>query len=170
MTTATMMDKRAGVPFSWSVSGGIEAMGTLAGVRFDLLFRDLDAIVLAYTKGGAAAREMFGPEIQKLLAVLPGQERIQLLPASITINGPVKDPAVGINLDDAKKLIALIPGTIIDLFVKNGSKVSKDDKLLLLEAMKMKNEILAPMDGVIKKVHVKKGQKVPKQTILIEMK
>ena len=51
-------------------------------------------------------RELFGPEIQKLLAVLPGQERIQLIPASITINGPVKDPAVGINLDDAKKLIA----------------------------------------------------------------
>ena len=70
---------------------------------------------------------------------------------------------------DARKLIAFIPGTIIDLFVKNGSKVAKDDKLLLLEAMKMKNEILAPMDGVIKSVHVKKGQRVPKQTILIEM-
>jgi len=55
--------KRAGLPFSWSVTGGIEAMGTLAGVRFDLLFRDVDSIVLAYAKGGAAAREMFGPDV-----------------------------------------------------------------------------------------------------------
>ena len=51
-------------------------------------------------------REIFGPEIQKLIAVVPGQERIQMLPASITIKGPVKNPAVAINLEEAKKQIA----------------------------------------------------------------
>nr|NQU88849.1 acetyl-CoA carboxylase biotin carboxyl carrier protein subunit [Bacteroidota bacterium] len=70
---------------------------------------------------------------------------------------------------DFKKIIAIIPGTIRGVFVKDGAKVSQNDKLLLLEAMKMKNEILAPMDGVIKKVYVKEGQSVSKQTLLIEM-
>lgn len=51
-------------------------------------------------------RNAFGSEVQKLLAVLPGQERIQIIPASVTINGPVKEPAVSFNLDDAKKMIA----------------------------------------------------------------
>jgi hypothetical protein len=51
-------------------------------------------------------RNVFGSDVQKLLAVLPGQERIQMIPASVTINGPVKEPAVSFNLDDAKKLIA----------------------------------------------------------------
>lgn len=51
-------------------------------------------------------RNVFGPEVQKLLAILPGQERIQMIPASVTINGPVKEPAVSFNLDDARKMIA----------------------------------------------------------------
>ena len=49
--------------FSWSVSGGIEALSALAGIRFDRVFRELDAIVAAYRDGGKIAREWFGPEV-----------------------------------------------------------------------------------------------------------
>ena len=52
------------VPFSWSASGGIPAMATLAGVRFDRVFRELDAIVEAYTKGKPMVEEMFGPDVR----------------------------------------------------------------------------------------------------------
>jgi Uroporphyrinogen decarboxylase (URO-D) len=45
--------------FEWSVSGGIEALSVLAGVRFDRLFTELDAIVESYTKGLELGREMF---------------------------------------------------------------------------------------------------------------
>jgi hypothetical protein len=41
--------------FRWSISGGIGALGTLAGVRFDRLFTDLDAIVEAYREGSKIA-------------------------------------------------------------------------------------------------------------------
>jgi len=69
-----------------------------------------------------------------------------------------------------KKLTAFIPGLIKDITVKAGSKVKENDKLLVLEAMKMNNHILAPMDGVVKAVYVKNGDAVPKEGLLIEMK
>jgi biotin carboxyl carrier protein len=46
--------------------------------------------------------------------------------------------------------------------------VERNDKLLILEAMKMKNIIYAPFDAKIKKVYVKEGEMVPKSALLIE--
>jgi biotin carboxyl carrier protein len=67
-----------------------------------------------------------------------------------------------------KKVKAFIPGTIREIFVKKRSKVKLHDDLLVLEAMKMRNVLKAPADGVIKAVHVKTGQAVPKEFLLIE--
>ncbi len=69
-----------------------------------------------------------------------------------------------------KKMTAFIPGTIVKVFVKDKEKVKKGDRLLLLQAMKMNNVIIAPMDGVIKKVYVKSGEVVVKSQLLVEMK
>ncbi len=71
--------------------------------------------------------------------------------------------------NDPKKIVAFIPGTIAQVFVKKGSKVTMNDKLLGLEAMKMINEVVAPFDGVIKKIHVKKGDIVSKNQLLLEL-
>ena len=71
---------------------------------------------------------------------------------------------------DPKKLTAFIPGTIIKVFVKDKEKVKKGDSLLSLQAMKMNNIILAPFDGVVKKVYVKQGEVVVKNYLLVEMK
>jgi biotin carboxyl carrier protein len=73
-------------------------------------------------------------------------------------------------IPDPKKLFAFIPGTIMKVFVKEKHKVKKGEKLLVLQAMKMNNIILAPFNGVIKKVNVKNGESVPKAHLLIEMK
>jgi hypothetical protein len=50
-------------------------------------------------------REAFGPDIQSILNVLPGEERIQLIPASVLVQGPVGEAQVKINLDEARKKI-----------------------------------------------------------------
>ena len=71
--------------------------------------------------------------------------------------------------DNPKKITAFIPGTIVGIFVKKGKKVEYNDKLVALEAMKMVNEVHAPMGGTIKKVYVKKGDIVSKNQLLIEM-
>ncbi len=69
---------------------------------------------------------------------------------------------------DPKKLTAFIPGTIIKLSVKPKSKVKAGDNLLVLEAMKMKNDIHSTMTGTVKAVHVNVGERVKKDQILLE--
>lgn len=53
-----------------------------------------------------------------------------------------------------------LPGVILDLRVKAGDTVKKGDTLLILEAMKMENNIQAPSDGKVAKVSISKGDSV----------
>lgn len=55
---------------------------------------------------------------------------------------------------------APIPGTIFTIAVKEGDKVLKGDVLLVLEAMKMENEIIAPKNGIIIEIKTKQGASV----------
>jgi biotin carboxyl carrier protein len=71
---------------------------------------------------------------------------------------------------DSRKVVAFIPGTILKVYVKDGHKVKKGDVLLVLQAMKMDNHLLASRNGTIKKVYVKQGEVVPKHYLLIELK
>ncbi|QIA08721.1 AsmA family protein [Draconibacterium halophilum] len=50
-------------------------------------------------------REMFGPDIQKILAVLPGNEKITMLPAGVVLKGPVGDAKVNLDLSATKKAV-----------------------------------------------------------------
>lgn len=70
---------------------------------------------------------------------------------------------------DPKKVISFIPGTVLDVLVKEGQSVRKGDDLMILDAMKMQNELKSIMDGKIKTIAVRKGDKVSKGTLLIEM-
>lgn len=67
-----------------------------------------------------------------------------------------------------KELHAFIPGTIVKFSVKPKAKVKLGDHLLVLEAMKMKNDILSPITGTIKKIHVQMGERVKKDQLLLE--
>lgn len=62
-----------------------------------------------------------------------------------------------------------IPGHIVDVKVKEGESVKAGDVVLILEAMKMENEIPAPIAGTVKAVHVKAGDKVDMNALLIEI-
>ena len=57
----------------------------------------------------------------------------------------------------------------MDTMTKQGKKIKKGDSLFVLEAMKMENVITAPIDGVIKKFNIEKGQPVKKGDLLIEI-
>lgn len=67
-----------------------------------------------------------------------------------------------------KEMVAFIPGTIEKFSVKEKSKVKIGDQLLVLEAMKMKNNILSPFDGIIKKIYVQTGERVRKDQLILE--
>lgn len=62
---------------------------------------------------------------------------------------------------------APMPGTVLETCVAKGDKVTKGQKLLILEAMKMENEIQAPGDGVIQDLLVEKGASVNAGDVLI---
>ncbi|ASJ06533.1 acetyl-CoA carboxylase biotin carboxyl carrier protein subunit [Thermococcus pacificus] len=64
---------------------------------------------------------------------------------------------------------APMPGKILRILVKEGEQVKTGQGLLILEAMKMENEIPAPKDGVVKKILVKEGDTVDTGQALIEL-
>ncbi len=65
------------------------------------------------------------------------------------------------------EILAPMPGKILDVLVKVGDKVSEDDELLILEAMKMENPVYAIADGVVKEIKVNKGDTVESDQLLV---
>lgn len=69
---------------------------------------------------------------------------------------------------DRNKLVAFIPGTIREIYVQEGQQVKEGDKLLILEAMKMKNTIFAAFDAKVKKIYISTEKNVAKNDLMIE--
>ncbi|MBQ3479472.1 MAG: acetyl-CoA carboxylase biotin carboxyl carrier protein subunit, partial [Clostridia bacterium] len=69
----------------------------------------------------------------------------------------------------AEAIKAPMPGNINAVNVSNGQSVKKGDVLVILEAMKMENEIMAPRDGVVASVNVTKGATVNTGDVLLSL-
>ncbi len=93
------------------------------------------------------------PVVSKPQPAPPAQQR-QTPPTPDTgdINGTVTAP---------------MPGTVISIAVTDGDTVSKGQTLLILEAMKMENEIMAPCDGTVQEVTISQGTSVNAGDILV---
>lgn len=74
---------------------------------------------------------------------------------------PAAKPAAG-----GETVSSPMPGTILSVNVTNGTTVKKGDVLMVLEAMKMENEIMSPCDGTITSVNVSKGAAVETGAVL----
>lgn len=97
---------------------------------------------------------------------MPAQQTPAPAPAAVA-QKPVQAapaPAAG----EAVK--APLPGTVLDIRVSAGQSVKSGDIMLVLEAMKMENEILAPRDGVVAGVSAVKGASVNTGDILVTLK
>lgn len=82
-------------------------------------------------------------------------------PAPAAPAAPVAPAAAG-----ATTITAPMPGTILKVNVANGQAVKKGDVLMVLEAMKMENEIMAPADGTVSSVNVNAGASVEAGSVL----
>ena len=69
----------------------------------------------------------------------------------------------------AGEIYAQIPGLVSQLFVKPGDNVAIGQKLLILEAMKMENEINSPLAGIVNNIHIKSGDKVEKGELIMDI-
>lgn len=73
----------------------------------------------------------------------------------------------GKSLGGDDSLVSGMPGKIVKVYVKPGEEIKEGEPLLIMEAMKMENEMLAPSDVKIKSVHVQEGQNVESGVTLI---
>lgn len=64
---------------------------------------------------------------------------------------------------------APMPGKIVEVLVEEGSEVNAGEAILILEAMKMQNEISTPVNGIIKKIAIRQNDSVMKDDLLMEI-
>lgn len=84
-------------------------------------------------------------------------------PAAPAAPAPTAAPAGG------EVVSAPMPGNVLDVAVSAGDTVKKGQVLLILEAMKMENEIFAPRDGVVATVYARKGESVDTGAPLVSL-
>lgn len=90
-------------------------------------------------------------------------------PASAPAPAPAAAPAAAPATAGSVSVDAPMPGNILDIKVSNGASVKAGDVLLILEAMKMENEIVAPQDGTVASVNVNKGDTVEAGQTLVSL-
>ena len=75
----------------------------------------------------------------------------------------------GLNKGGAGALITQMPGKLVKIYKQVGDKVTKGETVLILEAMKMENEIKSGADGTIKSINVKEGQALEAGFLMVEI-
>lgn len=88
-------------------------------------------------------------------------------PAAPAAPAPVAPAPAAPAAADGFKVLAPMPGTILAMNVAVGQAVKTGEILLVLEAMKMENEITAPSDGIVKQILVQKGSTVDTDAALV---
>lgn len=105
-----------------------------------------------------------GTQYDITLEVLEGEPAAAPAPKAAPAAAPKAAAPAG-----GQAISAPMPGTILSVNVKPGQAVKKGDVLVMLEAMKMENEIMAPADGTVGAVNVTKGQSVQSGDVLLTL-
>lgn len=113
---------------------------TVNGVAYDVQVEEVGGDAVPSAPAAPAA----APAAPKAPAAAPKA------PAGETVNSPM-------------------PGTVLDVQIKPGDYVKAGETMLVLEAMKMENAIVAPKDGKVVEVYVIKGQTVESGTALVAL-
>ena len=119
-------------------------------------------VAINSTEGNIADVTVNGVSYQvEMDNVLPAAP-VQAAPATVAAPKPAAAPAGA-----GKAVVAPMPGVILEVSVKEGDTVSAGQKVAVLEAMKMENEIQAESAGTVTKIHVAKGDSVSDGTPIV---
>ena len=97
-------------------------------------------------------------------------ESVEEVNATITSTPKKEEVKVESSSKEGKEILSPIQGVVCNVLVKPNQKVKKGDVLLLIEAMKLENEVNAPFDGEVVEVLVAKGQNVTSKQLLLKIK
>ncbi|OPZ75090.1 MAG: Glutaconyl-CoA decarboxylase subunit gamma [Firmicutes bacterium ADurb.Bin456] len=117
-------------------------------------------------------RDLGGPVVQPLTAINGGRAQAGTARGS-TGGGPggsfKSNSGESAGNSTGKMVKSPMPGTILDINVKSGDQVKRGQVLIILEAMKMENELMAEDDGVIREINVSRGQSVQAGEMLLTL-
>lgn len=109
------------------------------------------------------------PASQPQSAPQPAAQPVPQPVPQATATQPAPQPAKPQSAGEGQAVTAPMPGTIIKLMVQPGEQVAKNQPVMVLEAMKMENEIVAPKAGVITQLQVDKNEKVDSGALLFKL-
>lgn len=90
--------------------------------------------------------------------------------APVVPAAPAPVAAAPVSTGGGSAVISPMPGVILDIKVKEGDSVSEGQAVIILEAMKMENEIVSEFAGTVSAIRVKKGDTVDTDAVLVEIK
>lgn len=125
---------------------------TVNGTAYDVLVEDMGGTQAAY----APVAQPSAPAVAPAAPVAAAPQ-----PAPVPAAAPAPAPA------GASVVEAPMPGKILKISVAVGASVSSGDVLLILEAMKMENEISAPAGGTVREIRAREGDSVNTGDVLI---
>ena len=99
-------------------------------------------------------------------AAAPVQAAPAAAPVAV-VAAPAAAPAAPVAVAAGIEVKAPLPGSILTINCKVGDTIKKGDQIMIIEAMKMENEVLAGSDGVVKQILVSKGQIVATDDVLV---
>lgn len=139
---------------------------TVEGTDYDVEILEIEDNVAKVNVNGAEfvveLKQALKPTTRPIKQVVAPEPR----PAAATAAAPTPAPAPA-PVGTGKNICAPLPGTIIDIKVKVGDQVKEGDTLLILEAMKMQNNIEAEVSGQVTAILVKPGDSVMEGTALV---
>lgn len=121
---------------------------TLNGKNYEVEVEETEAVIVGVTDAA--------PAVPAALAAAPSPAPAAAPSAS----------AAPTSAADGTKVLSPMPGNILAVNVSVGAAVKAGDVLLVLEAMKMENDIVAPCDGTVKQILVQKGSTVATDDLL----
>ena len=133
---------------------------TISGAEYNTEIKKIENDFAYMEVNGTEYKVKIDTELQKSKTPKLVRSRVDINP---------KDAQIKKAEPRASTLKAPLPGIIIKISVKLGDEVKAGDTLLIMEAMKMENNIQAEKDGIIKEIKVSEGQNVMQDEVLIEL-
>ena len=125
------------------------------GKEYEVAINNVEGKNATVTVNGAE----YQVELENAPAAAPAAAPVAAAPAPAAAAAPAAAPAAK-PAGAGKKVASPLPGVIIEVSVKEGQAVKAGQKVAVIEAMKMENEIAADCDGTVTAIHVAKGDSV----------